>query len=394
MARKKTEAPVVTKKSLFDTVPPKAVLIIGALFTLVGIVFTCIASLPRVKSIGAVENFSEKCIVIEEGKLNSDNDGQPIIVSGKLAYSENGAVDAVLGISADSPLLYRISEMYQWTLVDGKPVAAWAEQIAESPDPEHTNPSAYPSNMKSEDYTAEGVKIGDYVISTDLLLMLDGRTKLTPPADFDVRGFKASGEYITNSENLDSPKIGDVRIRYEYVSVSEATFAGKQRSSSIVSFKNYEDVPIFLSLTGIHEKQDVISEIRHDAAPATVWLLVLSAVSALVGGFSFFYALCRVTGYKPSLSRLGKKFADMAHEKVAAVHSVAFALLAFLLPFSLVWAKVYEIGIAFIGVIFVLWLILIVSDMLINMPKLGKKEAEYVPILVKRDEEPAKRSRK
>lgn len=388
MARKKTEATVSTKKTIFDKLSPKAVFAVSAILLVLGIIFTCVSIAPRKTAIAAVENFANKSYFFDDGKMNSDYDGHPIIVTGELTYSENGAVDAILGISVDAPILYRISEMYQWTLEDGKVIAAWSEELIESPDGGHTNPSSYPSNAKSNHYIAEGVSIGDFSISADQLLQLESKTKLTSLPEIDVRGYKTAGDYITNSENLNDPKIGDVRIRYEYVSIDKATFAGKQRSNEMTKFANFEDVPIFLSIDGGFDKSGVISELRARAEHANVWLFVISVIATLAGGFSFFHSMCVLTGYNPSLDKLGKKFASVPHEKVALIHSVVFAVLAFGLTYSLIWADVYEIGIAFFGVLTLIYLALLIPDMIVNMPRPKKKEAEYVPILIKRDEEP------
>lgn len=394
MARKNTETAISTKKTIFDVIPPKAALAVGAVLLILGIVFTCVSVAPRKTAIDALENLSDKVCYFDDGTMNSDYNGYPIIITGKLEYSENGAVDAVLGVSADAPIMYRISEMYQWTVSDGKVVAAWSEEIIESPDAGHTNPSSYPSNIKSNYYVAEGVSIGDFTISAEQLLQFESKTKLTSLPSVDVRGFKTVGEYVTNSADLSSPEIGDVRIRYEYVDVKEATFVGKQRSNEMSAYANYKDVSFFVSLEGILDKADVISELRDRADTATVWLFILSVISTVGGGFVFFLAMCRVTGYKPSLAKLGKKFASVAHEKAAIIYSALFGLLAFGVTYSLIWAGVYEIGIAVIGVFTLIYLALLIPDMLVNMPRPKKKEAEYVPIIIKRDEETTKKNRR
>lgn len=394
MARKKTEAVVSAKKTLFDKIPPKAALAVSTILILLGIIFTCIALAPRKTAIGALENFSEKLVVCENGSLNSDRNGYPVIVSGKLSYSENGAVDAVLGVTADSPILYRISEMYQWTVNDGEVTAEWSEELIESPDAGHTNPSAYPSNIKSNYYVAESVKIGDFGIPTDLLLLFEDKTELASLPEVDVRGFKTVGNYITNSDDISSPKVGDVRIRYEYIDATEATVAGKQRSSAVYKYSNYEDVPFFLALEGIHDKSDVISEFHSRAEHSIIWLLIISVISLTVGGFVFFYSMCKATGYKPSLAKVAKKLAAVSPEKVALYHSVIFAVLLFGLVYSAIWASVYEIGIVIAAIFIVLHLTILIPDMIKNMPRRQKDEAEYTPIIVKRDEDITKKNRR
>lgn len=394
MARKKTETVVSAKKTIFDKIPPKAAFAVSAVLILLGIVFTCVAIAPRKTAIGALESFSEKLIVCENGKLNENCNGYPVIVSGKLGYSENGAVDAVLGVTVDSPILYRISEMYQWTVSDGKVTAEWSEEIVESPDAGHTNPSAYPSNVKSNYYIAESVKIGDFGIPADLLLLFEEKKELATLPEIDVRGFKTAGSYITNSADISSPEIGDVRIRYEYIDTTDATVAGKQRSNAVYKYANYEDVPFFMALDGIHDKSDVISEFRARSEHSIIWLLVISVVSLIVGGFVFFYSMCKMTAYKPSLAKVTKKLASVPYERVTLYHSLIFTVLLFGLVYSAIWASVYEIGIVIAAIFIALHLTVLIPDIIKNMPRHQKDEAEYIPIIVKRDEETTKKNRR
>lgn len=394
MAKKRTETEISTKKNIFDTIPPKAAFIFGAILILLGIVFTCISLAPRKTAIDALENFTSKSVVCENGVLNSDYTGSPVIVSGTLEYSEDGAIDAVLGVSADSPILYRVSEMYQWTVSDGKVTAVWSEEIIESPDAGHTNPSAYPSNMKSNYYIAESVRIGDFSISADLLLQFENKITLASLPEIDTRGFYNVSEYITNSSDIENPEIGDVRIHYEYVDIDEATFAGKQRSSSIYSYSNYNDVPFFLALEGIQSKSEVISEFHSRSEHSIIWLLILSSAATLFGSFVLFCSFCYLTGYKPSLAKVDKKLVSVSPEKVTLIHSILFALLLYALVCSVVWASVYAICLAFTAILIILHLSVLIPDMIKNMPRQKKDEAEYVPILIKRDEEIAKKNRR
>ncbi len=394
MARKKTDAPVSVKKSIFDKIAPKKLMAAGAVAAIVGLVFTCVSLGERKTLIGAVEHFTDRCVYIDDGVYSSDYDGRSVIVAGELTYSEAGASDAVLGVSADSAILYRISEMYQWTLEDGKPVGVWSEELLTSPDGEHENPSSYPSNLKSAYYIAEAVKLGDFNISADQLLLLEQKTPVSSLPEVDVRGFKTADEYITNSEDLASPEIGDVRIRYEYATADKATFIGKQRSYAIYSYANFEDVPFFLSIEGILTRSEGLSAVRASVDFPLLWLFILSSVVSLVGGYVFFRSLCKHKEYKPSLEKLGKKLAKLTCGKVIAIHSAAFSFLLYALVLGTVWASVYEIGIAFAIVFTLMWLGVLIPDMIINMPKRAANEAEYVPILIKREDETEKKKRK
>lgn len=385
MAKKKNEsmAPAENKKKKLS--PPTA-LTLGIILLIVGIVLTPISISSRVKEIGALETLNDKAYFRKGAVVDSKYNGHPVFTSGELTYEAPGATDTVFGVTADSAMLFRVSEMAQWNTVDGEVKLVWSEEIIPSPDASHENPEKYPSNSKSNYYTAISVSVGDYSVSEEQLFLIEEKAALETLPSVDVRGFKTVGGYITNSENLDNPKVGDVRIRYEYIDADVVTLAGKQREAVIVSHTNFDDVPFFAALVGEYTRAEVIDYFRDNSAGIVWWLLLIAVISLLIGAVLLFDGFTALTKYSPTLSEFGKKAEELDKKTVTLIYAVVFALVIFAVTYAISWAGVYPIWLVVVLFAAFIYFYVLISDIVKNMPKRVKKEAEYVPILVKRED--------
>ena len=376
-------APAENKKKKLS---PLTALTLGIILLIVGIVLTPISISSRVKEIGALETLNDKAYFRTGAVVDSKYNGHPVFTSGELTYEAPGATDTVFGVTADSAMLFRVSEMAQWNTVDGEVKLVWSEEIIPSPDASHENPEKYPSNSKSNHYTALSVSVGDYSVSEEQLFLIEEKAALETLPSVDVRGFKTVGGYITNSENLDNPKVGDVRIRYEYIDADVVTLAGKQREAAIVSHTNFDDVPFFAALVGEYTRAEVIDYFRDNSAGIVWWLLLIAVISLLIGAVLFFDGFTALTKYSPTLSEFGKKADELDKKTVTLIYAVVFALVAFAVTYAISWAGVYPIWLVVVLFAAFIYFYVLISDIVKNMPKRVKKEAEYVPILVKRED--------
>ncbi len=390
MAKKKTEPTPIKDKNIIHKLTPATALILGIALFIAGIVLTALSVKERTDTFIAIDYFRSSSYIRPADEHDSTYNGHGIVTTGTLTYDEAGAVDAIFGVSADAPVIFRISEMYQWQEVikDGKAQieGVWSEELIESPDENHANPTAYPANVKSNFYTAKSAALGDYTVSSDLLLLFDGREALTELPMVDVRGYKTVGEYVTNTENMDSPNIGDVRIRYEYLTAKTVTVLGKQREETIVAYNNYSGYKFFLGLEGEHTKAEMVSALKADAPSFVWWMLALGAVLSVIGAVILFDGFTRAKKYSPRVPSLSEKLGEITAPASCYVYSVTLGVLAFALSFTGARSALSPLPILFVSVAAVIYLYILISDMVKNMPRRVKKEAEYVPILVKRDE--------
>lgn len=390
MAKKKTEPVVIKDKNIIHKLTPIAAIILGAALLISGVVLTALSVKERTATFLAIDYFRTNSYVRPSDELDTAYNGHGIVTTGTLTYDKAGAVDAIFGVSVDAPVIFRISEMYQWQEVtkDGETeiVGVWSEEIIESPDESHRNPTAYPANVKSNFYAAKSAALGEYAVSSDLLLLFDGKEALKELPEVDVRGYKTAGEYVTNAESVDSPKIGDVRIRYEYLTAETVTVLGKQREDTIVTYNNYDGYKFFLGLEGEHSKAEMISALKADAPSFAWWMLALGAVLSVLGAVILFDGFTRAKKYAPRFPSLSEKMGEITAPASIYVYSAALGVLAFALSFTAARSALSPLPLLFVVVAAVIYLYILISDMIKNVPKRVKKEAEYVPILVKRDE--------
>ncbi len=358
---------------------------LGAALLLASMVAAPIAVADRVSDVDAVEQFADKSYVRRDGEFDTSYNGHPIITYGTLTH-DGGATDTVFGITADSAMLFRVSEMAQWVRSEDALTLVWSEEVVSAHENEVIN---FPSNTKSNHYAAKGVKLGGYEISVDQLLMLENRTALTELPDVDTRGFKTVNhngtDYITNSENLDAPKEGDVRIRYEYLKLDKVTFVGKQRDTAIVSHTNFNDFAFFAAFEGEVSKADTVKYFRGETSSNTWWLYMIAIMSAVAGGILLLRGFCDKVKYVPNEKTA--KVKNISKELLAMAHGVIFGVLTLLTVLLVAWASVYPIALVIIVALDLLYLFALGEDLFKNMPRPKKKEAEYVPILIKRDGE-------
>lgn len=391
MARKKQTVEPAADKNILHKLSPAVALVLGIVLLITGIVLTAVSQNERIIEIDALEKYADNVYIRADGVVDSSYNGQPIITYGQITYEDNSAADTLFGISADSVILYRVSEMYQWTEVDGNVVAVWSEQILESPDSTHVNPTSYPANTKSSHYTARSAKLGDYSLSAEIILMLEETQPLSTLPKIEVRGFYTDGSYLTNAADVDAPEIGDVRISYEYSPAKIATVAGKQRESTIVGYGNYGDTNFFLALEGQHTKSEMIAGLRDAAVDSVVWMLVLGLVLSAVSGFFIFDGVCRLTKYSPTFPSFAKGKEELTAPTSTLVYSSLLGALLCILTDALLWTKTYPIPMLIAVVAATVYFYILIGDMIKNMPRRVKKEAEYVPILIKREDDKRKK---
>ncbi|MCD7787611.1 MAG: TMEM43 family protein [Firmicutes bacterium] len=359
-----------------------------------GIILIVIASVCVVASLSdaayaneAIKYFNANCYQRSSGTYDENNTGYAVVVIGDFVYDEGGAADPIFGVSVDSVLLYRTSEMYQWTLNDeGVYELIWSEELIDSSDydDEHQNPTSYPSNLKSNYYSAHNVTLGDYSVSDEQLLLIESDSIASLPlTSVDVNGYSvAEGSYITNSEDYSSPEAGDVRISYSYVTTTTATLVGKQRTTNIVSF-NYDDggYVFFRVLDGKYYQSDVVA-LYYSEAPNVMWLLFIAAlIVAVFGGTRLYDGLAGALRYTPTLAFFGRSAAGVSSDAAAYVYGGVFGAAVAFIVGGAVWsgANVYFLGAA---TVFALCVILLIGyDFMTHLPERDPAKDAYTPII-------------
>jgi len=191
----------------------------------------------------------EKTITIDLNKIDIQNNYHPVYLQGALTTNEI-LTDNIFNISTRAIKLQRIVELYQWresnTRNNYSYEKIWHNDLIDSnkfrDSLSHQNPRTIAIN--SENFLAQEVKLGIFTISPALINILQ-----TSPFPLTETNFKSispelqkafklyEGAYYY-SLNPKSPKIGDLRIRYEIIEPNiTASLIGMQLDANITSYK-------------------------------------------------------------------------------------------------------------------------------------------------------------
>ena len=267
----------------------------------------------NVINIKDVKELRETVKKVSSESVDSAYEGKPIVTSGKLDFGNTYLTDSTFGISELTPILTRTVEMYAWnetsqtnddetTYTYSKEWTTKPEQSANFKQSEgHTNPTQMP--FVNQTYKADSLKVGAFDLSNSFKDKLTAGTEITAlePGVALPDGYVVNGKYITNSANLESPAVGDVRISFSYGEYSDVSVLGKQEGSKITGFTTAKGSTILkLSTRADASAQELIDEIEA-GNNFSKWLwrifglilvcmgvsMVLSPLTTLIGAIPF-----------------------------------------------------------------------------------------------------------
>lgn len=183
-------------------------------------------------------------VSVAASPVNPDNEGRLVSVQGEL-LAERPPEDSEFGlVAADSIVLERDVEMYQWLedCIDGTCTqrAAWSKKWIDSSkfgNPTgHRNPDRFP--VDSARFVGEGIHIGAFEPDVDLLVASMGlKPRPINPEELSANlaaSFSISGNELLSGSDSMHPVVGDLRIRYNAVPSAATTVIGIQKSSRLI----------------------------------------------------------------------------------------------------------------------------------------------------------------
>lgn len=152
--------------------------------------------------------------------------------------------DAEFNIRADSPVLIRHVEMYQWReiTVGGYThyEVDWVDRPIDATNfakpAGHVNPGAFP--IQGRQFEAGEVKIGNFKLSTPILRAFPGQVDVTPdektlPSNFAAT-FQRVGDALVTSAKPANPRLGDLRITWQAVPLQSMTVLARIEGDTLV----------------------------------------------------------------------------------------------------------------------------------------------------------------
>jgi hypothetical protein len=209
-----------------------------------------------------LETGRSSVVAVQAGTVDPASEGKLVHLSGE-ATAPGLREDSLVGVRSAGLKLVRSVEMYQWDedvkterekKLGGKEEerktytykTQWSSSLIDSDDfrnPNgHTNPDRMP--FESETFVAPEVKLGAFTLTREFVEDLDEGEPLALRGEA-VQGLTAEvrekarveDTQLYLGENSSSPRVGDVRIRYEVVKPAVVSVVGQQSGSSLVPYQ-------------------------------------------------------------------------------------------------------------------------------------------------------------
>jgi len=341
-------ANVVVKKNSFIS---RFLNSVGGIFIGIAVALLCVGLLAwnegrSVKAIRAYIEVGKNLIETASAKANPDNEGKLVAIYGGLTFSP--VADGAYGVKANSFVLVREVEMYQWK--ETKKGGSTDEQITYGYDKVwsksripssgfyeksgHENPE-WPAGDKYQSGAvyADDAKLGDFNL-TDAQLKQLSVNAVVPPPDNVPSGMNKSGNYITNYSG--DPKVGSIRISWSASNVTKASALGKQTGSAITGYttKNGTNINEFFSgeLTGSEMVQ-----VLQQANKIATWILRILFTILICAGFSMVFTPVTVlVSVIPFLGKYLSKFTKGFAKVIGYIVGISLSLVVI----ALAWIAV------------------------------------------------------
>ncbi len=287
----------------------------GIIFVIIGIVVLVMNERSNVINIHDVKEMRDSYVEIKSSTIDKENDGKLVVTNGKLDFGEEVLKDEKFDVSVTTPLLVRKVEVYQWKEEkeesDDKTtynyVKEWSTEKINSKSfheaSGHKNPETIPYEGTS--YHAKELKIGVYKLSDAFNSKISAnKTYGDLEAAKLPEGYKIYNNFITNTEEPENPKIGDVRISFGYADYNDVTVMGKLKFDTIVEYTTKEKTNVTYFTEGTHDGAYIINSIEK-GNKMMKWILRLVGTLLIIGGIAaLFGPLTTLTSYVPILGRL------------------------------------------------------------------------------------------
>jgi len=334
---------VVTKRNSFGS---RFMNSIGAVFTGIAVIIICLIALGcnerrNVVAIRAYDEFGKNLIETGTAEVNPANDGKLVAIRGSLSFSP--VTDSAYRITADSFVIVRYVEMYQWqekkdgSSTDEKVTYTYNEVWSSSPisssnfvDTSYAN-KPWPSDaaFQRNSVYAQDAKLGDFRITPEQLQGLSAKSDLLVPENALLpSGFSLSGDkkYIYSGD-ISNPKVGDLRISFSSSDVKRASMLGQQQGDAIVSYTSKNGTRIDRLFPGEISGAEMVAYLKAENKAITWILRIILTVLVCIGFAMLFTPVHVLVSIIPFLGKFIGKATGAVAQFIGGILGVALSLL-------------------------------------------------------------------
>jgi hypothetical protein len=287
----------------------------GFIFILIGIGVLIWNERNNVINIRDTKELRDVYVDVKSDKVDKDNEGKLIATSGKLDYNNEILRDETFNISISTPYLRRTVEVYQWeeekTDSEGETTYSykkvWTDELIDSSkfntSGSHSNPSSKP--YENDSMYASELKVGAYKLSSSFTTYLEAKSEYTDLSAANIpEGYTFKNGYITNSEDLEKPSVGDVRISFQYANYNDVSVMGKLNNETVTEYTTKKGSKFSYFVDGTHDGEYMISA-KEKGDKMFKWILrAIGTLAIILGIAALFGPINTLTSYVPILGNL------------------------------------------------------------------------------------------
>ena len=296
--------------------------LVGIILILVAIYFLFWNEGRAIQTYRALAEGAGLVVSVDSGKVDGVNEGKLVHITGAVKPGATAA-DPQFGIRAEGALAVRREvEMYQWveksesktdknvggsedTTTTYTYSREWSARRIDSSDFKvpggHENPDFA---ISSSTTTVDSADVGAFRLEGRVVAPL-GDEKIIPLSQADVDRMADSiatsrpvklnqGEvYIGNSAT--SPRVGDLRVRFERTDLAEASFVGRQQGDTLTGYSASNGREIFLNAAGRKDAAAMFQQAQTENTIIT-WVIRVAGLLGIFIGFQLFFGLFGVVG--------------------------------------------------------------------------------------------------
>jgi len=238
-----------------------------------------------------------------------ENNGKLVLISGPLDVPD-ALVDEKYGISIKAAKLRKVVQVYQWFETEDQK-SAEANEISDNHNHEktysydtdwyeyhidssnfantlgHHNPHLDEWPLNSSSISNSRVKIGGYLLGTDIKKMFTTFTPFTSDARPRIEGVRIYAGLYYHSANLWQPEVGDYRVQFSYSGRAgdEFTVVGRQAGREVRPYKTEGGEELLILQDGIRSPAEVFRTEQNNNRTQT-WLYRLGGWLAMFLGLT------------------------------------------------------------------------------------------------------------
>jgi hypothetical protein len=266
-------------------------IVVGFLFFIGGFPLLWWNEGRAVKEMRSLEEGAGAVVAVARERVDAANEGKLVHVSGTVQPVAQ-LQDSDFGLSLSALGLKRRVEMYQWkekreskerktlgggteTVTEYRYEQTWDDEYIDSSRFEHPQGHANPSGLPlaSARQSAERASLGAFELDARITAQFDDWRKLSPSDGTTLpEGFRRTQDGYYRGADPASPKVGDVRVRFEYVPEGVYSLVAKQVGSGLAEYPTQAGNAILLVEQGAMPAEQMFAAAQRRNSILT-WIL-------------------------------------------------------------------------------------------------------------------------